>query len=113
MATPSTLAGHLGHHPAATIIWPGSPARTRNRGGGSEGVDPAVEALCRPGQHAGITHGVGEQRAALIGGQQVEGKVARVTPAQRPELLLGPFDRHAHQLSRRETWRYDALAEFG
>src|SRR5215472_6165503 len=39
-----------GTSPAATIIWPGSLARTRNRGGGSEGVDPAVKALCRPGQ---------------------------------------------------------------
>src|SRR6266516_6186887 len=27
MATPSALAGHLGNHPARTIIWPGSPGR--------------------------------------------------------------------------------------
>jgi hypothetical protein len=32
--------------------------------GGSQGVDPAVKALRRLGQHAGITHGVGKQRSA-------------------------------------------------
>ena len=48
----------------------------------SECVDPAAQAACRPGQDAGVTHGAGEQRASLVGGDQVEGQVVRVAAAQ-------------------------------
>src|SRR5215472_7212522 len=84
------------------------PAVTR----GSQGVDPAVEAASRPGQDAGITQGVGEQCAAFVGGEQIEGKIVCVAAAQRLELLLRPFDREAHQVSYGEVRRLDALAEF-
>ncbi len=40
-----------------------------------QGVDPAVYATCRPRQDARIAQGVGQERAAFVGSQQVEGKI--------------------------------------
>ncbi len=48
----------------------------------SQRVDPVVQAACGPGQDAGVAHGVGEQRAAFVGSEQVQGKVVRVAAAQ-------------------------------
>src|SRR5262245_9587610 len=73
--------------------WPAQRPRAARplHAAGSQGVDPAVEASGRARQDAGITHGVGEQRAAFVGGHQVGGKIVSVAAAQRPELLFGPF----------------------
>src|SRR5215469_740516 len=77
-----------------------------------QGVYPALEATRRAREDAGVAHGVGKQRAALVRGEQVDGEIARVAAAQRPELPLRPLDRDAHQLSGRETGLPNALVEF-
>ena len=54
---------------------------------------------------------VGEQRTAFLGDQQVEGKTAGVPPANGPELLLGPLDRHLQQLGGGERRPLRPLVE--
>ena len=69
---------------------------TSGEAGSSERVDPPGETASLAGEDARVAEGVGEQRAALVGGEKAHGEIARVTAAECPELLLSPLDRNAH-----------------
>ena len=57
----------------------------------SQAVDPMIEATGRPGEDSWIAQGIGKERVTLIGGQQIESKIGRVTMTQARETASPPI----------------------
>src|SRR5262245_27117919 len=90
---------------SATLV--GAEAALRER------VDPAFESSRLPAHQLRIVKGVGEQCCTLDAAEEGDGEVARVAPAELPELLLGPVYDEGEHVRGFSVEAVVALAELG
>lgn len=77
---------------------------------GLEGIDPPFEAAGLAADHPSIPEHAREQRAALVGDDQLGSEFLRVTPRHRRELVLDPAEEHRHRLGRDRVRPTEALS---